>query len=157
MSLLPPPRLLPPWVSPRPEIVAAHHASLQTLCLSLITNQVVMTGDEGAPVASHAEVLEAVEKRSAQMQTLVKAIVAQIRRDVLPRLPPLKAVSLMVPLDAEDEFKFDQKLKVVRRGSHLVEAKAPSNDPVRYFLMGAATIGLGVLLGMRIGRSSQNI
>lgn len=136
----------------RPEIVAAHHASLQTLCLSLITNQVVMTGDEGAPVASHAEVLEAVEKRSAQMQTLVKAIVAQIRQDVLPKLPPLKAVSLMVPLDAEDEFRFDQQLKLVRRGSHLIESKRSSNEPIRYFLMGAAAIGLGVLLGIRIGR-----
>jgi len=30
-----------------PEIVAAHHCDMKTLCLSLVTNKVVMEGDEG--------------------------------------------------------------------------------------------------------------
>lgn len=84
-----------------PEIVTAHHCNMQTLCLSLITNKVVMTGDEGSPVATHAEVLEAVQKRSQQMQALVKQIVAVIRRDVLPKLGPLRKISTLVP----DEFQ----------------------------------------------------
>lgn len=80
-----------------PEIVTAHHCDMKTLCLSLVTNKVVMTGDEGAPVASHAEVLEAVEKRSIEIQSLVKLIVFHIKTDVLPKLPPLRQVSLLVP------------------------------------------------------------
>jgi purine-nucleoside phosphorylase len=80
-----------------PEIVTAHHCNMQTLCLSLITNKVVMEGDEGAPIATHAEVLEAVEKRSVQMQTLVRQIVATMREEVLPKSPPLRKISTLVP------------------------------------------------------------
>jgi hypothetical protein len=70
---------------------------MQTLCLSLITNKVVMEGDEGAPIATHAEVLEAVEKRSVQMQTLVRQIVATLRKEVLAKAPPLRQISTLVP------------------------------------------------------------
>ena len=129
--------------------MAAHHASLQTLCLSLITNQVVMTGDEGAPIATHAEVLEAVEKRSAQMITLVKTIVSTIKKEVLPKLPPLKKVSLIVPLDAADEFHFDQRVKLVRRGSQLAEVKSLSNEQMMHAIVGAALVGFGVILGVK--------
>jgi hypothetical protein len=80
-----------------PEIVTAHHCNMQTLCLSLITNKVVMEGDEGAPIATHAEVLEAVETRSVQMQTLVRQIVATLKVDVLPKSPPLRKISTLVP------------------------------------------------------------
>jgi purine-nucleoside phosphorylase len=77
-----------------PEVVAAHHCDIRVLCLSLITNKVIMEGHEG-PVASHQEVLEAVEKRSKQMQELVKQIVTVIKETVLPDLPDLKKVSLI--------------------------------------------------------------
>jgi purine-nucleoside phosphorylase len=80
-----------------PEVVAAHHCELKVLCLSLITNKVVMEGDEGATVATHAEALEAVQARSVQMQTLVKEIVANLSKEILPKLPPLRQVSLLVP------------------------------------------------------------
>lgn len=80
-----------------PEIVTAHHCGMQTLCLSLITNKVVMTGDEGQPVATHAEVLEAVGKRSVQMQTLVREIVALMSAEVIPKLPAMRQVSLAIP------------------------------------------------------------
>lgn len=90
-----------------PEIVTAHHCNLQTLCLSLITNKVVMTGDEGAPVASHEEVLQAVGERSEQMQALVKQIVTNIQCDVVPKLPPLRSISTMVP----DELRPENQAK----------------------------------------------
>lgn len=79
-----------------PEIVAAHHCDMKVLCLSLITNKVIMEGHEG-PVASHAEVLEAVGKRAVQMQTLAKQIVAALNRKILKELPDLMPVSLRVP------------------------------------------------------------
>jgi hypothetical protein len=78
---------------------------MQTLCLSLITNKVVMEGDEGAPIATHAEVLEAVEKRSVQMQTLVRQIVATLRKEVLSKAPPLRKISTLVP----DEYLVENK------------------------------------------------
>jgi purine-nucleoside phosphorylase len=92
-----------------PEVVVAHHCDMQVLCLSLITNQVVMEGDEGAPVATHAEVLEAVSKRSKQMQALVKEIVGLCRLEVLPKLPPLRQVSLVVPHDCQKEYMYERK------------------------------------------------
>lgn len=110
-----------------------------------------MTGDEGSPIATHAEVLEAVETRSEQMQKLVKIIVAQIKREVLPKLPPLKKVSLIVPLDAADEFHFDQRVKLVRRGSQLAEVKSAFMDPLAHILLGAALFASGVLIGLRAG------
>ena len=55
-----------------------------------------MEGHEG-PVASHAEVLEAVGQRAVQMQTLAKQIVAALNRKILKELPDLTPVSLKVP------------------------------------------------------------
>lgn len=60
-----------------PEIVAAHHSGMKVLCLSLVTNKVVISGDEGPP-ASHEEVLDAVNLRSRQIQGLVKEIAAML-------------------------------------------------------------------------------
>jgi purine-nucleoside phosphorylase len=77
-----------------PEVTAAHHCNMQVLCLSLITNKAIMEGDEGLPVASHAEVLEAVGKRSIQMQTLVKGIIKVLQKEVLPNLANLSPVNL---------------------------------------------------------------
>jgi hypothetical protein len=73
-----------------PEIVAAHHSGMKVICLSLITNKVVVHGDEGPP-ASHEEVLEAVTTRSVQIQGLVKEIVKSLKNsgtlDAMPDLP----------------------------------------------------------------------
>lgn len=79
-----------------PELTAAHHCGMKILCLSLITNKVIISGDEG-PAASHQEVLEAVEKRAIKMQSLVKAIVFNLNKEILPALPELPQVSLNVP------------------------------------------------------------
>lgn len=76
-----------------PEVVTAHHCDMKVLCLSLVTNIVVMDGDEG-PVASHAEVLEAVAERSVQMQTLVKEIINELSASILGTLPNLSPVAL---------------------------------------------------------------
>jgi len=121
-----------------PEIVAAHHSDMKTLCLSLITNKVVMEGDEGAPVATHAEVLEAVEQRSAQMQELVKQIVATMKTEFLPKLPNLSRVSHHVPLKAKRTFyesfeEFEDEQNEAFRWSNIV--------------VGCALVGAGALVG----------
>mmetsp|Transcript_32277 Transcript_32277/g.54001 ORF Transcript_32277/g.54001 Transcript_32277/m.54001 type:complete len:352 (-) Transcript_32277:101-1156(-) len=77
-----------------PEVVTAHHCNMQVLCLSLITNKVIMEGDEGKPVANHAEVLEAVAARSVQMQGLVKKFIEVLKRETLPKIPELSPVNL---------------------------------------------------------------
>lgn len=81
-------------MSTAPEAVTAHHCNMQVLVLSMVTNKVVMEGDEG-PVASHAEVLEAVQMRSVQMQSLVKGIIEVLSKDnLLEKFPELPPVSL---------------------------------------------------------------
>lgn len=90
-----------------PEIVTAHHCNIQTLCLSLITNKVVMAGDSGAPIATHAEVLETAEKRAVQMQTLVQEIVATIKDEILSKLPPLRRLSTLAgPTPKNGEYYY---------------------------------------------------
>ena len=77
-----------------PEIVAAHHCGIKILCLSLITNKVVIKGDEG-PHASHEEVLDAVNTRSEQVQLLVKEIVKELKiNGFLGNLPDLTEINL---------------------------------------------------------------
>ena len=86
-----------------PEILAAHHCGMKVICLSLITNKVIMTGDEGE-AASHEEVLKAVSVRTNQMQSIVGQIVSVLTKDdkaFLNMLPKLPEVSLSV-IDGED-------------------------------------------------------
>ena len=94
-----------------PEVVAAHHCNMQVLCLSLITNKVIMEGDEGRPVASHAEVLEAVAKRSVQMQSLVKNIIKALDKEVLPNLPDLPPVDLSQARIQHKKKKINEALR----------------------------------------------
>jgi purine-nucleoside phosphorylase len=90
-----------------PEIISAHHCSIKVLCLSLVTNKVIMPslGNEqmnnttSQPVASHAEVLEATAKRTLDLQALVKQIIINIQKDYLPTLPALEPISLTIPND----------------------------------------------------------
>ncbi|GMI55461.1 hypothetical protein ScalyP_jg3444 [Parmales sp. scaly parma] len=62
-----------------PEVVAAHHCGIQVLVMSLVTNKVVMPGDDG-PAANHLEVLDAVNMRGDQIQKLVKETVANLSK-----------------------------------------------------------------------------
>jgi purine-nucleoside phosphorylase len=122
-----------------PEIVAAHHCNMKTLCLSLITNQVVMTGDEGAPVASHAEVLEAVAERSGQMQKLVQQIVATMNIEFLPTLPPLRKVSLLISDELKRNFDYDRSTK--KYGVH-------TSNSFSTLLSGCTLVGVGIGIGL---------
>jgi purine-nucleoside phosphorylase len=122
-----------------PEIVAAHHCNMKTLCLSLITNQVIMTGDEGAPVASHAEVLVAVAERSKQMQRLVQQIVTAMKVEFLPTLPPLRQVSLIISDDLKRNYEID------RRKS---ECQRISSHSRTTFLSGCTLVVIGIGIGL---------
>jgi hypothetical protein len=104
-----------------PEVIASHHCQMKTLVLSLMTNKVIMTGDEGSPVATHAEVLEAVQQRSQQMQTLVTEIVAHLRDHVLPQSAPLPSVTLTVSRAARKEYA------LYRQASSLTETNRRSS------------------------------
>ena len=64
-----------------PELLAAHHCGIKVLCLSLVTNKVVTeTVETEAQHASHGEVIDSVNKRSKQIQTLVKEIISQLHQ-----------------------------------------------------------------------------
>jgi len=115
-----------------PEIVAAHHSGMKVLCLSLITNKVLFEGTEG-PDASHEEVLEAVQERSLQLQTLVKTIVSIFEKEVLPSLPDLPPVTL----------------DVVGPKSSSSSAKL-LGIPAHCWLQSAALVAVGIVLGNRI-------
>lgn len=116
-----------------PEIVAAHHAGIKVICLSLVTNKVVLTGDEGPP-ASHGEVLEAVEKRSEQIQGLVTEIVGCLSEDgVLDSIPDLPEINL--------GFTIEKKKKNVSCSCPCQFLKCPFSK----FLLVAA-VGYGIAI-----------
>jgi len=91
-----------------PEVVAAHHCGMKVLCLSLVTNMVLLDNDDNdidieidndtekaaAAAANHAEVLREVSKKSKQLQYLVQRIVQKMGTDILPHLPDLKSIPL---------------------------------------------------------------
>ena len=114
-----------------PEIVAAHHAQMKVICLSLITNKVVMKGDEGPP-ASHEEVLEAVNIRSLQIQGLVKEIVKSLNSsgilDGIPDLPPIN-------------LSIQSKKKMCLCPYTLV-----TSTPLHCLVMGFGVIALGAMM-----------
>lgn len=126
-----------------PEIVAAHHCKMQILCLSLITNKVVMPGDEGeededdGAAANHAEVLEAVRKRAEQIQSLVKKTVEIIGNEILPELPDLPTISLETPIP------------LPKGGSKDEEGITISGNRLG---LGVLMVATGVVIGMAISR-----
>jgi len=64
-----------------PEIVAAHHCGMKVVGLALLTNKVLMPGDD-LPAASHQEVLETTEMRAEQMKALVERLVLELKPEV---------------------------------------------------------------------------
>mmetsp|Transcript_3493 Transcript_3493/g.4669 ORF Transcript_3493/g.4669 Transcript_3493/m.4669 type:complete len:209 (-) Transcript_3493:141-767(-) len=121
-----------------PEIVAAHHSGMKVLCLSLITNKVLFEGTEG-PDASHEEVLEAVQERSVQLQTLVKMIVSIFDKEVLPSLPDLPPVTLDVVLGPNKSSSPSS-----------CSAKLLLGIPVHCWMQSAALLAAGIVIGTRI-------
>ncbi|KAL7448959.1 hypothetical protein ACHAXS_000179, partial [Conticribra weissflogii] len=96
-----------------PEVLAAHHAGMAVLCLSLITNKVVFLGDEEKEGhANHEEVLEAVEKRGEQMVRLVKEIILRCGRDYLPGLDELTPICL----ETKGRVRGELELNAVEEG-----------------------------------------
>jgi purine-nucleoside phosphorylase len=75
-----------------PEIMAAHHCGMKIIGLALLTNKVLMPGDD-RPAASHQEVLETVEMRAKQMQDLVSGIVRELQPK-LKAMPDLPVIDL---------------------------------------------------------------
>lgn len=69
-------------MSTAPEVIAASHAGLAVLGLSLITNACRASGDTGAP-PTHEEVLAATAARAADLQTLVADIVGRLPLETL--------------------------------------------------------------------------
>lgn len=131
-----------------PEIVSAHHCNMAVLCLSLITNKVVMAGDEDesdhGAVANHAEVLDAVQKRASQIQELVKKTVEIIGRDVLPTLPDLPQVSLDTPDHGDG-----QNDKSITSDSLNKRALNLGN----HMLLSALLVAAGAFIGAAVGAS----
>jgi len=118
-----------------PEIVAAHHSGMKVVCLSLITNKVVIQGDEGPP-ASHQEVLDAVNTRSEQVQALVKEIVKELSTSgMLDMLPDLSEINL----GTMEEKKSNLKLC-------LCPYTLLTSIPLHCWTMGFAAFALGVVM-----------
>ena len=135
-----------------PEIVAAHHCDMKTLCLSLVTNKVVMEGDEGSAVANHAEVLEAGEKRSAQVQLLVQQIVAELQTSgYLDRLPQLKRVSHRVPYRAQRTF--EDRLEDTNPYGY-IESKSFFST-YSNTVASVALVGVGAVIGILLSRKER--
>jgi len=72
-----------------PEIAAAHHSGMKVLCLSVITNKVVIT--DGQEAANHEEVLDAVNQCSQQIQALITDIIVN-SKSYLQSLPDLPTI-----------------------------------------------------------------
>ena len=79
-----------------PEVAAAHHAGMAVLCLSLITNKVVMHDDPTMEHANHEEVLAAVAERGEQLVALVSEVVKRAGREYLPMRERLSPICLEV-------------------------------------------------------------
>jgi len=121
-----------------PEIVAAHHSGMKIICLSLITNKVVVTGDEGPP-ASHEEVLEAVTARSVQIQGLVKEIIKSLKSsgtlDAMPDLPPIDL--------SEGSNSASGCSK--KKGCSMCPYTIVKNTPIQCWLMGLGIMAIGAI------------
>ena len=130
-----------------PEIISAHHCGLSVICLSLITNKVVITGDEGPP-ASHEEVLDAVDKRAVQMTLLVQEIVKMLDESgTLANIPDLPPVNLDDVAATEVAVASKPKSSLTLCPYHM--AMGIINAPLHCILMGTALLGIGALLGSR--------
>mmetsp|Transcript_61532 Transcript_61532/g.91489 ORF Transcript_61532/g.91489 Transcript_61532/m.91489 type:complete len:390 (+) Transcript_61532:139-1308(+) len=151
-----------------PEIVAAHHCGIKIMCLSLITNKVVMPYDgdddgEKSNHASHEEVLDAVNKRSEQVQGLVKEIARLLEHDGvlkgLPDLPPINLDVGRVMISQESSISGNDvsivpNEKKTRAASfcpfHIM--KGILNAPAHCVVIGGAMITIGALFGATMGR-----
>ncbi|KAL3801869.1 hypothetical protein ACHAW5_003782 [Stephanodiscus triporus] len=149
-----------------PESVAARHAGMAVLCLSLITNKVVYARDDdeddaGGGHAHHEEVVRAANGRSAQMTRLVGEVVRAIGESYLPALEALSPIDLDVRgrvTNGEEGGEGEGKQR--RRGGcgillgGSIFSSPFSSIPTHCFIMGGAILVVGAVLGSRMGRRS---
>lgn len=110
----------------------------------------------GAAVANHAEVLEAGRKRSAQLQLLVKQIVAEMKAShYLDELPQLKRVSHRVPLRAQKTF--EEFLDGVREYGYKESKKSTPCAvlSIPNIALGGALVGLGAVIGILASKKGR--
>ena len=83
----------------QPEIIAAKHVGMKVLCLSLMTNKVVVEETADTVHATHEEVLAAVQTSGKHVEAIVKKLIdANMLGDFLEKCPivsyvPSKATS----------------------------------------------------------------
>jgi len=146
-----------------PEIVVAHHSGMKVICLSLITNKVVMpnNNEEEEKHANHEEVLDAVNSRSEQVQNLVKEVARLLECDgVLKSLPDLPPVTLDIgdavsaelpPMESISTTSFDEKKS--NDGTCPYHAvNNIFNVPFHSLLIGGAMLTIGALFGATLSR-----
>lgn len=131
-----------------PEILAAHHAGMAVLCLSLITNKVVFfddpSGGDGGH-ANHEEVLEAVKGRGAQMVQLVGEVVKRCDEVYLPTLKELNPICL----ETKGRVRGDEATKgFTFCPYHMM--KSLLTAPGHCLMMGGAILAAGAVLGVRM-------
>jgi len=67
-----------------PEVIVASHCGIKTLAFSLITNECV-TGYDGEVDPSHSEVMEAADKREADLKRFVSHLIPSINESFLAK------------------------------------------------------------------------
>ena len=85
-------------------MVVARHCGLRVLGLSLITNNVVLPGPGGNKVpASHAEVLENVQARTKDVESLVRHLIPRLGQALQgEEVPTAEGVALLAQAAAAD-------------------------------------------------------
>lgn len=149
-----------------PEILAAHHAGMAVLCLSLITNKVVFYDEEGGDDdatkhANHEEVLEAVKGRGEQLVRLVGEVIKKCGEHYLPLLEPLRPICLETEGRVRGELDLNEvgneKEKCRRNGAGLTlcpyhMVKNVLSAPMHCVVMGGAILAVGAILGMKVSK-----
>ncbi|KAL3789744.1 hypothetical protein HJC23_006737 [Cyclotella cryptica] len=139
-----------------PEILAAHHAGMAVLCLSLITNKVVFFDDPNGKVehANHEEVLAAVAGRGAQLVQLVGEVVRRVGTEFLCERQKLSPICLdvegrvMVSEDEEASSSVGKKDAGFTLCPFQI-AKRISRCDRNYLALGLLIATAGALVGIR--------
>jgi len=106
-----------------PEVVVAHHCGMKVICLSLITNKVIMPGDEATPAASHQEVLDSVNLRSKQIMSLVQELIHRMK-DYLADLPQFTPINLDLALQDQQTDQCSSTCRVFGIPLHCIYMSA---------------------------------
>jgi purine-nucleoside phosphorylase len=136
-----------------PEILAAHHAGMAVLCLSLITNKVVLYDDPSGKVehANHEEVLAAVAGRGAQLVELVKEVVNKVGKEYLCDKPALSPICLEIEsrvMTETAEVSGERKDEGLSLCPFHIAKRMLRGDP-KHLVLGAAVAVFGAVVAMK--------